>query len=548
MGRSVCAGAAAAVVVMAMLTACTPVDRWRVFEEHWPTRLENEARRSVELPASVRVEAEGEAVELPDAAGDGPMRLSIEQAALLALRRNRDLAVSQYEPVIAGAFELIERGVYDPEAFGEFTYSQEEQVEIARATQDQFTVRGDDATMTAGLRQSLPTGTDVKATVEQTRATSTRSPELQQARLGLTVTQSLLRGFGPAVNLAGIRQAELGVVASQYELRGFVEALLADVEIAYWRYTLAEAQIAIFERSLEVARRQRDETRQRIEVGVLSETQGAAGEAEVALREQQLIDAASGLEAARLRLMRLINATPGTTGGMTDRAIEAVSEPRVAPEPIDDAAERMELAMRMRADLNEAIVRLDQNRLETVVTRNGLLPRLDVFITLGKSGFSDTFDESFTNIDGEAYDIAAGVSLSDAIGDRADRGADLLARANRDQAAAAVNNLRQLVALDVRLAINEAERARRQIDASAATRRLREATLEAERQRFEVGSSTGLLVAQAQSDLLAAEIAEVESVVSYRIALTNLYLAEGSLLERRGLRVGGAEQPRRPSR
>jgi outer membrane protein TolC len=43
-------------------------------------------------------------------------------------------------------------------------------------------------------------------------------------------------------------------------------------------------------------------------------------------------------------------------------------------------------------------------------------------------------------------------------------------------------------------------------------------------------------VAQAQRDLLVSQIAEVEAIVNYRIALVRLYLAEGSLLERRGIR------------
>ncbi len=53
-----------------------------------------------------------------------------------------------------------------------------------------------------------------------------------------------------------------------------------------------------------------------------------------------------------------------------------------------------------------------------------------------------------------------------------------------------------------------------------------------------LGDSTSLLVAQAQRDLLAARLAEVESIVNYRIALVELFLAEGSLLERRGMAMG----------
>jgi outer membrane protein TolC len=89
----------------------------------------------------------------------------------------------------------------------------------------------------------------------------------------------------------------------------------------------------------------------------------------------------------------------------------------------------------------------------------------------------------------------------------------------------------------VRLAVNEVERARRQISATAATRELQEQVVASEMERFDVGASTTLLVAQAQRDLLASRIAEVEAVVNYRIALIELYLVEGSLLERRGVRI-----------
>ncbi len=64
-----------------------------------------------------------------------------------------------------------------------------------------------------------------------------------------------------------------------------------------------------------------------------------------------------------------------------------------------------------------------------------------------------------------------------------------------------------------------------------------EKAMTAEQERFAAGSSTGLLVAQAQRDLLASHILEKEAIINYRKALVDLYLAEGSLLERRGIHL-----------
>ncbi len=538
------AGKFASAAVVAMLLAgtsagCAFPDRWAIFEKQLRgTPAPESSDAHIDLPDRYRPRRAADPAAPATTQPSGTMNLSVEQATMLVLRNNRDLDVQVVGPLIAGAFEQIERGVFDPELFAELQYGREVATETSRSTSDQFSVEGHDTEAAVGVRQRLPTGTDVELEVSNTRSISNRAPELQQGRVGLTITQSLLRGFGPAVNLARVRQAELETLATVYELRGFVEALLATTEIAYWNYVLADRQIAIFQESLEVAKQQRDQTEQRIEVGVLAETQAAAPRAEVALREQALIDARSQRERRRLQLARLINAA----GGGLDTAIVATSDPRIAPQPIADLPDRLELAERSRPDLAEAQLRLDQNRLETVVTRNGLLPRLDLFVTLGRSGYDTTLSKSFHDLEGNTYDWVAGLRLSHYIGNRTAEGEHLAARASRRQAVEAVENLRQLVRLDVRLAANEAERARRQIDASAATRRLQQATLGAEKERFDVGAGTALLVSQAQRDLLASRIAEVEAIIGYRIALVQLYLAEGSLLDRRGIQLP-AERP-----
>ncbi len=167
---------------------------------------------------------------------------------MLALRNNRDLQVRQLEPVVTGTFEQIERGKFDPELFAEAEYFEEKANETSRSSGEQFGVSGNAAVEMAGVRQELPTGTTIEASIGQDRSISNRAPEQQTARVGLSVTQALLRGFGPAVNLASVRQAELDTLASIDELRGFTEALLADTEIAYWNFVLAEKK-SLFSRN-----------------------------------------------------------------------------------------------------------------------------------------------------------------------------------------------------------------------------------------------------------------------------------------------------------
>jgi len=99
----------------------------------------------------------------------------------------------------------------------------------------------------------------------------------------------------------------------------------------------------------------------------------------------------------------------------------------------------------------------------------------------------------------------------------------------------------QLAQVEVRTAYVEVERAREQIAATAATRESQEEKLRVETEKFRVGKSTSLLVAQAQRDLVAGQIGEIQAITNYFKALVALYRLEGSLLARRGIEAPGAE-------
>jgi outer membrane protein TolC len=328
------------------------------------------------------------------------------------------------------------------------------------------------------------------------------------------------------------------VLNSQYELRGFAEALVAQVEQTCWDYALSLRQIEIYNQSLALAQQQLSETQERIKVGKLAETELAAAEAEVAVRREALIDARSALAKTRLKLLKLLN-VPGEN--LWDRQIIFRDQPVVPDVNLEDVESHVKVAMRMRADLNQALLSVQRGELEIVKTRDGLLPKLDFFVTLGKTGYADSLGQSIVNLRRSSYDALAGVSLEDPILNRDARAKHQRALLTRDQLREAVENFKLTIQVDVRSAYVEAQRAREQVTATAATRKLQEEKLRAETEKFRVGKSTSLLVAQAQRDLVASQIDEVLAVTTFLKALVDLYRLEGSLLVRRGVQAPGAE-------
>jgi outer membrane protein TolC len=449
---------------------------------------------------------------------------------MLALANNRSLHVAQLAPAIAGTFEEVERARFDPVLFASGEVARARTEEVSRATATSFDTEGQESIVAGGVAKEFPTGTRVEGGLGWERSYSDRTPDQHEARPYVSLTQALLRGRGTAVNLARVEQAHLERLVSEEELRGFVLGLVAETERTAWDVALAAAQLDIFTQSLELAEKQLAEIEARVEVGAVAETELVSGRAEVALRQQALIGARSRHEQFRVDFLRLTS-----PGGSWEREVSIEDDPRTEPLPLEPVADHVALGLKSRPELAEARLRLEQGQLEIVRTKNGLLPRLDFFVAYGKTGFADSFGGAVENLDGPTYDLSLGLAFELPFSNREAKALHERAQLTTEEAQRSIDNLANLVEWDVRRAYVEVRRAEQQIDASAATVALQEEVVRVEQEKFRVGKSTSLLVAQANRDLLAGQISHVNAIVDYRKALIDLYRLDGSLLERRGI-------------
>ena len=488
-----------------------------------------------QIPAAVEIKPiSKQIITLPE---KGPFNITVKDAILIALANNRSLSVERMNPSIQKTFEDQERAVFDPVVTAGVSVQQNDSRTLNSSGSYADGSVIDAFEGNASLKKFFPTGTFVKvAAVTEITDSDQYSGSYAATRLGLTVTQSLLQGYGTDVNLAQLRQSQLETDITQYELRGFSESLLAQVETTYWDYALSQRQIEIVEESLKLARQQIIETEEMIKVGTMAEAELAAVQAEVAAQQQGLIDAKSTLESNRLRLIRLLN-PPGDNPW--ERDITLVHPPTLPKIEYDEVGAHVAVAMKMRPEMNQAKIDIQKNDIEIVRTKNGLLPKMDLFITLGKTGYADSFSGSVNDVDGDSYDMMVGLNFEYPVFNRNAGAQQRRALLSRDKAEVALDNLKQIIELDVRNAYIELNRTKEQISASSATRKFQEEKLRIETEKFRVGRSTNLFVAQVQRDLLVSRINEVRAVVNYLKAIVYFYRLEGSLLERRGISAPG---------
>ncbi|MBN1541574.1 TolC family protein [candidate division KSB1 bacterium] len=464
--------------------------------------------------------------------GTDTLRISLHESILTALENNPVFALQRFEPEIVAAAVEIERAQFDPNLNASVSRVESKSQRFLGTRPEPVELSGVRSQYEIGLSTMLPTGTTLSADISMSSSLSSLYTDQYSGYLGVTVAQSLLQGAGLGANLARLRQADLDAQLSREELKATAQNLVADVEKAYWALYMAAQEIRIQQQSLDLAERQLDESRERVAVGKLPELELAAVHAEAALRREALIDARSRYEQARLAFLFLLNPDTPTIW----QTVPQLTDPPFIPvDTLASADVHQELGLTYRADLKRAQVQLKKGELEVQRTRNGLLPRLDFFITAGRSTYAKTFREGIPDYQSPFSDVSAGLSFSFPVINRQARAEASRARWTRDQFEHALENMQRLVQWDVRSAHIEALRSREQIRATAVTRELQEQKLAAEQEKFRVGKSTNFLVLQAQRDLTASLLDEARAKVAYLNALIDLYHTEGTLLERRGI-------------
>ena len=468
----------------------------------------------------------------PEQTESDTLRIKLQEAILLALERNPDMSIQRLEPAIAKSYADEERAAFDPSITASADWNETKLQRFLGSRPDPFEITSNRNQYDIGVSETLPTGTSISADVSLSGSISSIYTDQYSGNIGVTITQSLLRGFGVGPNMANLRKARLDVEISQEELKATAEWLVAEVEKAYWDLYLKAEEIDIQKESFALANRQLQETLERVTVGKLPKLELASVRAEVANRQEALIDAQSQYEQARLYFLFLLNPEEEEIWSIMPVPLD---KPFIPEDSLDALSVHEQLGMKYRPDLRQARLNLQKGELDIVRTKNGLLPRLDVFITLGKTSYAQTFQGALPDIKSPFYNVNVGASFDFPVPNRQARSQVARARRSRKQLELSLMNMERLVQWDIRSAYIEGLRARQQIEATRVTRELQDQNLAAELEKFRVGKSTNLQVLQVQRDFTASQLDEVRALVLYLNSLIDLYIMEGSLVERRGI-------------
>lgn len=327
------------------------------------------------------------------------------------------------------------------------------------------------------------------------------------AELSLEVTQPLMRGFGEATTLSGLRVARAGERRASLSRSQEASRLALEVLTTYWDLWVAERSVEVERAGAETVARQRDELAARVKLGTSAELDLLRLTSEMAARRQRVVDAEASVIAQQLALARLTG-TPLTDA----QALSTSAAPSGTPELLDLAALTAQAAASSPEllALDQAIA---QARERVAVARDAASTRLDAWANLAAGALWTEGPPSGLALPGGRPAISAmvGLTLELPLGDASNDARVDEALANLRAATLKKQVREETLALEVARVLSSKAAAVAAIASADETAQIARRLADREAARLSLGTGVIVDLVSAQQSLREAELTRLRA-------------------------------------
>jgi outer membrane protein TolC len=524
------------------------------------------------MPISTAAAAQARSPGLAVALGS-TVELTLRDAIERALKNNLEIGIERYGLELGDLRISEARGAYDPQ-----TGFSIENASVSSPTTsllqggDLASEQSSSRTFTPSISQLLPTGGSLNASFSNSRASTNNTfsfvDPLYSSGLTVGFEQPLLRGLfsNPVRKQLTILNLDARITESQF--RQSVAEIVLQVQTNYWGLVYALETHTAQTISRDLAVKQRDQISQKVQAGLLAAVALTSANAEVAIRDQEVLQAEVLIVAGQNGLKRLLAGDPAEP--LWRQRLVPIDRPEVRPPPatLDEA---LQMALSRRPEFDSLELQEQQQVVERNFASWETMPKVNVsgdVTAVGRAG--QTFTQLF-DADGGIIPTSRALDPSNPLYGGYRRAWDqvfgnqfpnwrlrlevqmpILNRSSRARLAQADVNRRQLetrkkaqqqsVMVEVANAYETVLLQRKVLDVSRLARELSEEQVGGETSRFEAGFTTNFEVLRYQRDLSEARVRELRAMIDYQIALAALQKAAGVSLDANDLAL--ARSPR----
>lgn len=484
----------------------------------------------------------------PAYAGGQPPRLelSIKQGIVMVLENNLDITIERISPRIAEAGVLTEQGAFDVEVFGSARRRDTETPLNARASTAAgglSTIKSETYSLAAGIEGRTSLGTVYTLETRNNNTSDTLSgftPEYDSFT-GVTLTQPLLKGFGPGVNKLRLNAALKDRDISAHRLRQMIIETVARFAYAYWDLARAKAELGVRAESEQLALALAEINRKKLAAGAASALEVTQARAAASVRRDGVIIAQRALRDRENELKLLVSSDVYSLRDTEIVTGDPGADSSLAPPDAEALEDVVAAALASRPDYLELKDEIEKSDLQVKYAGGQKYPQVDLEASYGFNGLGTSFRDSYSGI-ASSPEWTLGLVVRYPLGNRASTGELRAARLKSGADLLRLKKLEQSIILSLDGARKEIVTARARVEAARASTALTRESMEAEEKKLAAGRSTTYNVLLLQEDLANARLNEIGAMIDYNKALISYFREKGALLEGYGFemeRAGG---------
>jgi outer membrane protein TolC len=488
------------------------------------------------------------------------LSLSLDECIVKTLKNNLGLAAEMLTPELMEETVTLAGEKFYPSIT--FSYNRQNTKSASYSfldASDIVTTRQNDNT--TQLSQVLPTGGSLTVSLYNYLSNTNRSFQTINPRYGSTLrlnfSQPLLKDFGFRVSRREIIVAGFDREISEENLKQVLEDAIYRIESAYWNLVYSRENLNVVRQSLKLAEELLEKNKAEIEAGTIPPIELLTAEAEVSLRQAEILEAEAQVRNNEELIKTIINLAA---------EMDAVKSVRIVPtdtptvEKVDvDFDQALETAILNRPDLEALRIDSKVREFDLTYARNQLLPDVRLQLSYWSPGISG---DQILYKDGNALsgiiigtvpgkrstalkdalnfayrNSSIGVTVTLPLSNVLSRAYTAQARIGLEQARLRIKNQEQELTLELGDAVRAVETNYRRTQAYRTARELAQKKLEAELEKLAVGMSTNYLVLQFQRDLANAQTLELKALTDYKISQASLDRVMGVGRERQNIKV-----------
>lgn len=474
--------------------------------------------------------------------------ITLRDAVQKALLDNRQLQIERINPDVARFTLRASYGFYDPlftsQARKE-TVTDSGAFDPANPAVDTgFSTESD--ILSSGLTGFLPSGLTYNLSGNYGHSAGSRNfLNFDSYRLGASVVlqQPLLKNFWIDQPRLVIRVNKRNLQISELGVRFVAMDIINLTQQAYYDLVFAWDDLRVQQNLLDTREQFLHGIQRQVQLGTLTLLEETVAESQLAMTQTRLIAASNTVALAANHLKTLM----GTAATNWSEAFLMPMDRAPIVKENFDLVSSWQHGLTHRPDLIQLTKSVEVANLNVKYRRNQLFPALDLMGSYGRRGASAiqafppgqpkaAFSEAVTQLErADAPSDMIGLVLTVPLSRTAERANYRGSKELKKQADLLLKQKEELILREISDAIHTARYSFDRVDAARRASEFAIGAMEAEERKLAGGKSSVIFVLQLQADLAAAQSAEVQARQQYNKAVSQLYFAEGTILERNNI-------------